>query len=290
MSEGRALPMTAHGPAPDPAAEWRFPNRTTPPGSSAYYSVRMAPAALRDELAAVFAWRHEVRAVFDRVSDPGVARIKLQWWREELGRTAAGEPRHPLSWVLAPVMKRHGLPTVAFLAMADHAQAELSGHQPPDRTALEAACEADLGALFDLLARCHGVTDARALAAARSLGAFCGMVYLIRDSGQYLRSGRPFLPADRLDQLGLTPGALALPDHRGQLPGLLAEAAAEACAYRERNASGFRLPASLRARGRILAALLRAIETEGFDLAERRVGLTPLRKFWLAWREARRGP
>jgi phytoene synthase len=43
-------------------------------------------------------------------------------------------------------------------------------------------------------------------------------------------------------------------------------------------------------RGRILAALLAAIEAEGFDLVRRRVGLTPLRKLWLGWREARQGP
>jgi phytoene synthase len=315
--------MTGPRPAADPAAaEWRFPNRATPPGSSAYYSVRLAPAELRDDLAAVLAWRHEVRAVLDRVSDPGVARIKLQWWREELVRTAAGdsrdgggraasgtaagdsrdgggraasgtaaeEPRHPLSAALAPVMARHRLPPVVFLAMANRVQAELSAHQAADREALEAGCEADLGALFDLLARCHGVADAPTLAAARGLGAFCGLVYLIRDSGQHLRRGRPFLPADRLARLGLTPAALALPEHIGRLPGLLAEAAAEARAYRERAVTGPLLPASLRVRGRILAALLAVLEAEGFDLAERRVGLTPLRKLWLGWREARRGP
>lgn len=270
-------------------AEWRFPNRATPPGSSAYYSVRLAPAGLRDDLAAVLAWRHQVRAILDEVSDPGVARTKLQWWREELGRTSAGEPRHPLSHALAPVMARHRLPPEGFLDMADQVQAELAGRQPPDRPALEAACEADLGALFELLSRCHGVTDPRTLTAARGLGAFCAQVYLIRDSGRHLRRGRAFLPADRLAELGLSPRVLALPEHIGQLPGLLAEAAAAALAYRERKALAPGLPVSLRIRGRILAALLAELEAEGFDLAQRRVGLTPLRKLWLAWREARFG-
>jgi phytoene synthase len=174
--------------------------------------------------------------------------------------------------------------------MADQVQAEFAGHPPPDRPALEAACEADLGALFELLARCHGVAEPGALAAARRLGGFCGQVYLIRDSGLHLRRGRAFLPADRLDELGLSPGALALPEHIGRLPVLLAEAGAAALAYGGRHAAGHQLPASLRVRGRILAALLAAIEAEGFDLARRRAGLTPLRKLWLGWREARQGP
>lgn len=272
------------------SAEWRFPNRATPPGSSTYYSVRLAPAALRDDLAAVVAWRHEVRTVLDRVSDPGVAQTKVQWWREELNRTADGGPRHPLSRNLALAMERQRLSRSGFLVMADQVQAELSGKQPPDRRSVEAACEADLGALFDLLARCHGITDPQTLGAARGLGAFCGLVYLLRDSGQHLRRGRAFLPADRLAELGLTSAALAQPGHIGRLPGLLAEAAAAALAYREREAMAPHLPASLRVRGRILAALLAELADEGFDLAQRRVGLTPLRKLWVGWREARRGP
>jgi phytoene synthase len=245
---------------------------------------------LRDDLAALAGWRHEVRSILDRVSDPGVAQTKLQWWREELNRTADGAPRHPLSRNLAVAMARHRLPRAGFLVMADQVQAELAGRQPADRQELEAACEADLGALFDLLARCHGTTDPQTLGAARGLGAFCGLVYLIRDSGQHLRRGKPFLPADRLAQLGIRPAALAQPEHLGQLLGLLAEAAAAARAYREREAIAPRLPASLRVRGRILAALLAELEREGFDLSQRRVGLTPLRKLWVGWREARRGP
>ncbi len=273
----------------EPAAEcdWGFPNRATAPGSAAYYSVRFAPAGLRDDLAVVMAWHHQVRGVLAEVSDAGVARAKLQWWREELLRTQGGAG-HPLSQALAPVMARHRLPVEPFLAMADAVQADLGGYQPPDRAALESACEGDLGVLFELLARCHGVTDPGRLAAARALGGFCAQVYLIRDSGRYLRRGSAFLPADWLMAAGLNPGALALPEVADRLPVLLAEAAGAALNYRERRVAGADLPVALRVRGRIGTALLAALERERFDLVQRRVCLTPLHKLWLAWREARR--
>ena len=271
-------------------APWGFPNPATPPGSSTYYSIRFAPAGLRADLAAVTAWRDQVRGVLTGVSDPGVARAKLQWWRDELLRTQAGEPRHPLSQALAPVMARHRLPAQGFLDMADRVQADLDDYQPADRAALEGASADDLGALFELLARCHGIETAADLASARALGGFCAQVYLIRDSGLLRRRGRAFLPADRLVATGLSPGTRALPEAADRLPGLLAEAAAAALAYRDRYVTNAALPVALRVRGRILAALLAALESEGFDLARRRVGLTPLRKLWLAWREARRWP
>jgi phytoene/squalene synthetase len=70
---------------------------------------------LHDALAALFAWRHEVGRVLDDVSDPGVARLKLDWWRDEIRRGIDGAPRHPLSHALAPALDAHALPLAPFL-------------------------------------------------------------------------------------------------------------------------------------------------------------------------------
>ena len=269
-------------------SEWHFPNRATPLGSSAYYSVRIAPIELRDELAALLAWRHQVRAVLDEVSDPGVARIKLQWWREELARTFTGKPRHPLSEILRPALKRHRLPDAAFLEIAEQVESEIQQRQPADDAELEAACRRDLGALFELIGRCHGLSDAPALRAARDLGTFCAQVYLIRDSGALSRKGRRSLPVDSLRQSGLRADALSQREHRNRLPALLAPAANRARSSMPEPGARKGMPACIRARARILEVLLEEITTEGFNVADQRIGLTPVRKLWIAWRESRR--
>jgi phytoene synthase len=269
-------------------AEWRFPNPATPVGSSAYYSVRFAPRGLRNHLAALIAWHRQVRTVLDRVSDPGVARLKLQWWREELQRTFAGEARHPLTRQLRPALRSHALPPEPFLRVADQVEAELLRRRPADAAALADACERDQGALFELLARCHDQGSEGQVAAARDLGAFCALVYLIRDSGALTRRGRTVLPADRLAERGLSAEALRERDHRARLPELLPELAEQAHDLlgraRERGAA----PAVVRVRARILEALLRELEAMRFEVADQRVGLTATRKLWLAWRESRR--
>jgi phytoene synthase len=269
-------------------AEWRFPNRATPPGSSSYYSVRFSPGHLRHDLAALLAWRHEVRGIIDEVSDPGVARLKLQWWREELERTRRGEPRHPLSQVLGPVMESRRLPTEPFHRMADGVDAEIRRRQPTDESALEDACDGDQGSLFELMTRCHGVADEDLLGTARRLGAYCARVYLIRDSGALVRQGRAVFPANWLRARGLSAEALTQRDRRGNLPQLLAAAAGEARSAKPSADQVSRLPPSIRVRASILSALLEELERSGFDLADRRIGLTPLRKLWIAWRESRR--
>ena len=268
--------------------EWGFPNRATPLGSSAYYSVRFAPQELRNDLAALLAWRHQVRAVLDEVSDPGVARLKLQWWRDELARTFAGEPRHPLSKALRPVLERHGLPQAAFLGIADRAESEVMRARPADEAGLDAACDRDLGALFELIARCHGLNDEDLVATARDLGCICARIYLIRDSGALARRGRAFLPAETLRAHGLSTEALATREHRNRLPELLEPAATRARAKLAASTGTRQLPACIRTRAAILASLLDEIQATGFEVADQRIGLTPLRKLWIAWRESRR--
>lgn len=268
--------------------EWRFPNLATPEGSSAYYSVRFAPSVLHDDLAALLGWRHQVRAILDKVSDQGVARLKLQWWREELGRTFAGEPRHPLSQALQPVLERHQLPEDAFLDMAGRVESEILYRHPADEAALDAHCKQDLGALFELIARCHARTDSAGLQTARRLGGFCARVYLIRDSGALARQGRTVLPLEQLRARGLSAAALAQREHRDRLPELLAPAATRAHSALPESDAKRSMPGCIRARTAILESLLQELEGDGLDVANQRIGLTPVRKLWLAWKESRR--
>lgn len=265
-----------------PAGEWAFPNRATPPGSSAYYSVRFAPAQHRDRLASLFGWRGEVRGVLARVSDVGVARLKLDWWRTEVERIAAGEPRHPLGLVMAG--GPGPLPVAPMLALIDGVEAVLRGAPLSDDAAWRAAAEADRGALFDLLCAAMDLDDSTMSATARRLGGWCAQVRGLRDAGRHLRQGRAVLPMARLAAAGLTAEGLAAPAGRVRLAGLLtplADRLAQQCPTRPDTA---RMPAVVRAQVRIHTALLAKLRASALAVADQRIGLTPLRKLMLAWR------
>ncbi|MBK1620312.1 hypothetical protein CKO42_18070 [Lamprobacter modestohalophilus] len=314
--------------APNAASlEWGFPNRATPAGSSAYYAVRMSTAPHRNALAALFALRAELQAIPDQVSDPGIAQIKLDWWRSEIDRLFAGEPRHPLSERLAPVVAQHPLPQPAFIDLIEGVDRVLRAHRHPDQQAQRQSDEQDLGALFELIARCEGTDadDQGQLTTARRAGGWCAQVRRIRDAGLLLRRGREVLPADQLAAARLSHEQLASADGRQRLPELLRpigeqlHAAAPDRAKRERHPeqtqagqdtvgqattasqpkrrqrwdafkahkSGqtlSRLTPAIRVQLRLHQDLLSVLERSGFDVADQRIGLTPLRKFWLAWR------
>ncbi|AGA91028.1 phytoene/squalene synthetase [Thioflavicoccus mobilis 8321] len=269
--------------------EWRFPSRATPPGSAAYYSIRFAPSGLRDDLARLLGWRQALAAIPDTVSDPGVAQRKLDWWREEFAQMLSGTPRHPLSRALAPALDRHTLPPAPFLTIAARAEAEIHRRVPADRAAVEAAEEEDRGALFELLARCHGTADSGLLVRARRLGGFCGQVERLRDAGRRLRAGRAVFAQDSLVAAGLAGTTLERPDVRRRLAPLVAAAAAEA---RDHGVAidASDLPVCLRIRARLAERLLVELTAPDANVVDTRIALTPLNKLWHAWRESRRRP
>ncbi|MBK1722722.1 squalene/phytoene synthase family protein [Thiocystis violacea] len=273
----------------DTPSAWDFPNAATPPGSSIYYSIRFAPPPIRDDLAALFGWRHAIRAVLDEVTDPGVAAAKLDWWRSELARIDDGEARHPLSKCLAPVIERAGLPREPFLEVIQVQAGVLARAFPKDQAAWVASAEADLGSIAELVARCFGCSDPADLASARRAGTYCALVDRLRDSGWLLRRGRlGILPSDQLAAADLIPERLSGPDGRAALPGMLSAAGAQVAAFGAASVKdAARLPVTLRIHQRLQRLLLDELAASGFDVLGQRIALTPMRKLWHAWREHR---
>ena len=73
-------------------------------GSSFAYSFRFLPAPRRHAITALYAFCREVDDVVDEVTDPAVARMKLAWWRKEIGAVFGGTPQHPVALALTGVV------------------------------------------------------------------------------------------------------------------------------------------------------------------------------------------
>jgi phytoene synthase len=253
--------------------DYGFPGPSAPAGSSAYYVIRFAPAPQQPALTALFGWRRELIRVTTGVSDAGLARIKLQWWREELARAGAGQALHPLARRLAAAMQAHALPVATLDAMAQAADEDLRGESCWSRQDLLAHCARAGGSFGELLARVGG----GAPEAGHALGAAARLIEMLRDLGGELRRDRCRVPGAELAAAGLEPAALGAPQHAPALRALLGGLAADA-----RVAAGGAGPA-----GRWYAlrrALLDELERSGFDVLEGKTSLTPLRKLWVAWR------
>jgi phytoene synthase len=253
--------------------DYGFPGPATPPGTSAYYVIRFAPLSQQDALVALFGWRRELIRIGTALSEPALARIKLQWWREEIERAAAGKAQHPLARRLATAMAARALPVEPLDAMAEAAEADLRGETPQSLAALDAHCDQAGGAFGELLARATGEDPALG----RRLGTAARRVEVLRDLGADLRRSRCRLPHAELARAGLAADRLLQAENRAALAPLLARLAAEARLDGRHPGPAGRWYALRR-------ALLDEVARDPAAVLDGHVALTPLRKLWIAWR------
>jgi phytoene synthase len=258
-------------------------------GSSFYYAVRFLPPERRCAITALYAFCREVDDVVDECSEISLARGKLAWWREEVANLLAGQPRHPVSHALAPAVARHGVTGEQLGEIIHGVELDLTRKRHADFASLERYCYYVAGVVGMLAAGILGYRDPRTLEYARTLGTALQLTNIIRDVGEDARKDRIYLPQDEMQRFGVSTPDLLERRMTEQFGRLMAFQAARARRY-YRNALELLPPADRRAQrpGLAMAAIYRTlldeIERDGFRVLSERTSLTPLRKFWLAWK------
>jgi 15-cis-phytoene synthase len=267
--------------------------KTARSGSSFYYSFLFLPEERRRAITALYAFCREVDDVVDECVDVGVARTKLAWWREEVGRLFDGTPQHPVSRALTPAIADFGLAQEHFLEIIDGMQMDLDYDAYPSFTELSLYCYRVAGVVGLLAARIFGYQDPATERYANDLGLAFQLTNILRDVREDVARGRVYLPLDELQRFGVTAEDLRKPATDDALRELFAFQADRARDYYRRAFE--HLPDGDRYAQRsglimaeIYQRLLDEIERDGYRVLEHRIRLTPLRKLWLAWRTARR--
>ena len=257
--------------------------------SSFYYSFRFLPEDRRRAIHAFYAFCREVDDVADECRDPALARTKLAWWRNEVARLYAGQPEHPVTRALAEAIGPFHLPEDVFSQIIDGMEMDLGLVRYPDFKELRLYCHRVAGVVGEAAALIFGVSDRATLKYANRLGLAFQLTNIIRDVGEDARRGRIYLPQDELAAHGVSEADI--------LDARMSESFVRLMEFQYRRAmktyeEAFALlPAADRAAQRpglimaaIYHALLEEIRADGFQVLDRRISLTPLRKVWIAWR------
>jgi phytoene synthase len=258
-------------------------------GSSFYYSFLFLPSERRRAITALYAFCREVDDVVDEVSDVGIARTKLAWWRTEVANLFAGHPQHPVTKALAPFIATHGIDSARMNEIIDGMEMDLIYHRYPDFDSLRLYCHRAAGVVGQLSASIFGYSEPATLEYAEALGIAFQLTNIIRDVGEDARRDRVYIPQDELARFGLSADDILA--RRGGEPfvKMMQFQAARAQSYYDLAFS--KLAAADRRNqraGLIMAAIYRTllaeIERDGFQVLEQRVTLTPVRKLWIAWK------
>jgi phytoene synthase len=260
-------------------------------GSSFYYAFLFLPPQRRAAITAFYAFCREVDDVVDEVSDPGVAAVKLAWWRSEVARAFGGEPGHPVTQALMPLAPVFSIEQRHLDAVIDGCEIDLQQTRFLDFAGLQRYCHLVAGVVGEVAAGIFGRTQADTLRYAQRLGLAMQLTNIIRDVGDDARRGRIYLPIDELQRFDVKAHELLQREapwgYSERFTALMRFQAARAHAtYDEALAL---LPEADRVAQKpglmmanIYRRLLREIEAQGFQVLHQRTSLTPLKKLWIA--------
>jgi phytoene synthase len=258
-------------------------------GSSFYYSFLFLPPERRRAITALYAFCREVDDVVDETGELQVAAAKLAWWRAEIDGLYAGRPQHPVTKALATFIEKYSLPKEQLGEIIDGMEMDLTQTRYLDWPGLERYCYRVAGVVGLLAARIFGYSDPRTLEYARDLGIAFQLTNIIRDVGEDARKNRVYLPMDELKRFEVPAADILNGRQTPQFRALMEFQDRRARSYYDR-ALGELPAADRRAQrpGLVMAAiyktLLDEIGRDGFHVLTQRISLTPLRKFWIAWR------
>ncbi len=267
-------------------------------GSSFYYAFLFLPPVRRAAITAFYAFCREVDDVVDEVTDPGVAQTKLAWWRREVAQAYGGQPSHPVMQALMPLAAEHGIEARHLDAVIEGCQMDLEQNRYLDFPNLQRYCHLVAGVVGEVAARIFGQTQDGTTAYAHRLGLAFQLTNIVRDVGEDAARGRIYLPIDELQRFdvkahellrrGPAPGSDAADFQRrfGALMAFQCERAlatyAEALTLLPEADRRTQKPGLMMAS--IYRTLLQEIAADPLLVLNQRVSLTPLRKFWLAWK------
>lgn len=205
-----------------------------------YWAALFAPEPVRTHLLTLYAFNVELSRIPEQVKDPMTGELRLQWWRDALAQSRAGDRTgHPIADALAKTRIGYGLSEALLLNMVDARLFDIKRELMRDMTAMRTYLTRTAGVLFYLAARITGARTEDAEKACENAGLAYGLTGLLRALPYHASRGQLFLPAEHFTANNVDPYSLL----RGEEKPELGEALAGLRAAAQRHLAAFRLEA-----------------------------------------------
>jgi phytoene synthase len=258
-----------------------------------FLATLFAAAPLRGALYALYAFDLEIAQIRDRISTPLPGEVRLQWWRDVLTATAAGEPgANPVAEALRDTIVRHELPVTVFLGLIDARTFDLYDDPMATLVEFDGYARATAGAMMALATHIlNGGPAPECDEAIRHAGSAMTLTAALIHVPLHASRGQCFLPADILAARGVDLADLFAGRASDALNGALADLRAIVRGHLDALRSiASEIPPKLLPAFLPLAlapASLRQMERAGAD-PFRPQPVPQWRRQWILWRAARR--
>jgi len=179
-----------------------------------YLAALFAPQSVRDDLMALIAFNAEIAQIADRVTEPGLGEIRLQWWRDALDALQAGEGTdNPIADALGPIVAAHGELVPLLKGLIDARSFDVTGGMMPDMPTLRAYLHKTAGTLYLLGVKLIAGREIEAEHAVADAALALGITGQLRAMPFNLPQGRCFVPRDLLVELHIDPDDIFRPEN-----------------------------------------------------------------------------
>jgi NADH dehydrogenase [ubiquinone] 1 alpha subcomplex assembly factor 6 len=147
-----------------------------------FQTALFAPAARREALFALYAFNYEIARVRERVTEPMLGQVRLQWWRENIAAAFEGGPirRHIVAEPLTAAIRELTPSRAHFDRLIDARETDLESEPPASLAALESYAEASSSRLIYLALEVLGIHDPAAFEAGLHVGIAYSLAGLLR--------------------------------------------------------------------------------------------------------------
>jgi 15-cis-phytoene synthase len=258
-----------------------------------YLACLFAPEAKRSHLMALYAFNVEVTQVRDKVSEPQIGEIRLQWWLDALDGIFASEKQdHPVAIALSRAITEGDLPKHALQNLVKAHIFDFYSDPMSTLPDLEGYLGETSSALIQMASLILAGDEALENAEASGLaGVAYGLAGLLRSLPQQRQRQQCFIPVDKLTARDATPAELMAGHNETSLGIVLAELREHAHSRlaQARKMSWTIKPAAMPAflHVSLTDKYLAAIAKRGAGLISKGALVGQLQKQWTLWKAAR---
>jgi phytoene synthase len=260
-----------------------------PRGTNAYYALLYVKQDSRLDILTVYMLFQTWHDIFRKSAENHIVEMKLKWWADEIHRVYTGNTAHPLAKALSPIIHRFEIPELWFQHILSCYIQDIQVPQFQSREDFNYFCRALFGTKCAILAKIFASGSDEANDFAYLLGQNIYLIHLIRHVGYHLSQGRCYFPTETLSEFSLTQEELFQQQSPNKIRALLELESKRAREHYTQALAA--LPAQLRFSqssllifANLYLALLKEIERDQYQHLKQKYSLTPLRKYWLAWR------
>ena len=263
-------------------------NKAIPDGSNLYYATLFEEEKSKAIIIGLHAFLYELTDIIQECSDPGIARVKLHWWQEEIERLFQQQPRHPITKYLKEHIALDQNLSTSFNSIINNFDNFLFIEQTDNLTTILALYDSTAGEIWHLCGVQLGVTESLSLQHYRDLGSVCHYLRCLQEPNTYITEPRCIIPENIIKQDDLLKMKFAAQSDSINQTDIFSPLIAALKKRLEENYSGLaKNDSSALKQGLIINRL--ALKTcdeilnDGCKLLSTNTSLTPLRKLWIAW-------